>query len=116
VKPPRVDPPVVTPPPPVLLGVDPPVTVTPPHKPKPKKILQYSGCLTTPTGAKLALVRDVQRGRTYYLKSNDTLSRAHAQLEEFSIAAFTPEALQLKGPSGQVEEIPFASKRTFELK
>jgi len=103
----------VTPPKPKKTGTAPKKTAKPAPKPKPKKrivrIVQYQGCMTTASGRKLALIRELTTKRLDYMAPG-------SRLGELIIQDFDTKGLRVKDPRGKVFTIGFSQKRqiTFE--
>ncbi len=105
-RPPENGTPVVKPPP-----VRPPENGTPPIKAPPVKPpvikeFEYSGSMTTSTGVKVALIKDIRARKTLYLRKG-------GQIDEFEVAGFDQYTLSIRTPSGDLEDIPFSQSKEF---
>ncbi len=84
----------------------------PKPKPKPKKkivrIVQYQGCVTTASGVKMALVRELTTKKLDYLTPG-------ARLGELTILDFDSKGLRVKDPQGKEFTIAFSQKRQISF-
>ncbi|NOY80387.1 MAG: hypothetical protein GXP31_05200 [Kiritimatiellaeota bacterium] len=86
--------------------------VAPKPKPKPKpkvvRIVQYQGCITTGSGKRLALVRELKTNKLQYLLPGDKLG-------EFSVKDFDSKTLVVTDPQGRVFRIAFSQQKKILL-
>ncbi len=82
----------------------------PKSKPKPKvlRIVQYQGCITTGSGRRLALVRELKTNNLKYLLPGDKLG-------EFSVKDFDSNKLVVTDPQGRTFQIAFRQKKKILL-
>lgn len=87
-----------------------PATKTAAVKPKPKvvRIIQYQGCMTTGSGKRLALVRELKTSKLSYLLPGDKLG-------EFSVTDFDTRKLNVTDPGGKDIQIKFGQKKKVLL-
>ena len=77
-------------------------------KPKVMRIIQYQGCMTTGSGKRLALVRELKTNKLRYLLPGDKLG-------EFAVKDFDDKKLNVTDPGGKNIQVPFGQQKKVLL-
>jgi hypothetical protein len=80
-------------------------------KPPPARVtraLEFCGTMTTPTGVSLALVKDVKKGETFFVRANQ-------QVFGLEVVAFSGDEISFRNRSGDLASVKFGEARELEV-